>query len=208
MELVLSKAMFGILSSVFILIGGLPYLHDIHKKRAKPHVLSWLGWAFITALGAFAMLAEGSEWAVAILFANTALCLLIALYSIVRGVGVWSTGVQDFIFFGIGVVGLILWQLLDMPILALVCALVADFCFGLPTIIKTFKDPNTETPFVWVTATISGFLSLFALQNFSFHEVAYPLYLFLFDATVLILALGLITKGKERLVELEPRSPH
>lgn len=207
MEILFSKAAFGLLSSFFILLGGLPYLNDIHKKRANPHVLSWLGWAFITALGAFAMLAEGSVWAVAILFANTALCLLIALYSIIRGVGVWATGKYDFIFFGIGLLGLILWQVLDMPVIALVCAILADFCFGAPTIIKTFKDSSTETPFVWATATISGFLSLFALQNFSFHEVAYPLYLFIFDATVLVLALGWITHSKKPVLESEPTSP-
>lgn len=207
MEILLSKAVFGILSSVFVLLGGLPYLRDIHQKRANPHVLSWLGWAFITALGAFAMLAEGSVWAVAILFANTGLCLLIALYSIIRRVGVWSTGVYDFIFFGIGVVGLVLWQTLDMPVLALVCAIIADFCFGIPTIVKTFKDPSTETPFVWLTATISGFLSLFALQDLSFHEVAYPLYLFLFDGTVLILTLKLITKGRTKVGKEESTSP-
>lgn len=207
MEILFSKAAFGLLSSFFVLLGGLPYLNDIHKKRANPHVLSWLGWAFITALGAFAMLAEGSVWAVAILFANTALCLLIALYSIIRGVGVWATGKYDFIFFGIGIIGLVLWQVLDMPVIALVCAILADFCFGAPTIIKTFKDSSTETPFVWATATISGFLSLFALQNFSFHEVAYPLYLFIFDATVLILALGWFTKSKGKLIEPEPTSP-
>lgn len=207
MEILFSKAMFGILSSVFVLLGGLPYLNDIHKKRANPHVLSWFGWAFITALGAFAMLAEGSVWAVAILFANTGLCLLIALYSIVRKVGVWSTGIQDFIFFGIGVIGLVLWQILDMPVLALVCAIIADLCFGVPTIIKTFKDPSTETPFVWLTATISGFLSLFALQNFSFHEVAYPLYLFLFDTTVLLLTLRLIPNWKAQTDMGETTSP-
>lgn len=186
------KAIFGILSSLVVLVGGIPYLRDIRRGNAHPHVLSWLGWAFITALGAFAMLAEGSQWVVAILFANTALCLVIAGYSIMKRVGVWATTVYDFVFFGLGIIGLILWQTLNLPILALICAILADFCFGLPTIIKTYKDPSTETPFVWATATISGLLSLFAVRNFLFAEVAYPLYLFLFDSTVLILVLKLV----------------
>lgn len=207
MELLLSKAAFGVLSSFFVLLGGLPYLNDIHKKRAKPHVLSWLGWAFLTALGGFAMLAEGGTWAVAILFANTGLCAAIAGYSIVRGVGVWTTGKYDYIFFGIGLVGLILWQTLDMAVLALVCAIFADFCFGVPTIIKTYKDRTTETPFVWLMATISGLLSLYAVQNLSFNEVAYPLYLFLFDITVLVLVLGIVRGGSQKINEPEPTSP-
>ncbi len=190
------KAVFGILSSFFVLIGGIPYLRDIHQGKAHPHVLSWFGWAFITALGASAMLAEGSTWAVAILLANTLLCLSIAGYSIVRKVGVWSTGIYDYIFFGLGILGLVLWQALDMPIIALVCAILADLSFGLPTIIKTYKDPSSETPFVWATATISGLLSLFAVQNFDFHEVAYPLYLFIYDTTVLLLVWRIIYRPK------------
>lgn len=93
------KAIFGILSSFFILIGGIPYLIDIYHKKAHPHILSWIGWGLITALGAFAMLAEGGKWAVLILFANTLLCFSVAAYSIVKKVGIWQTSKADIIFF-------------------------------------------------------------------------------------------------------------
>ena len=190
------KALFGTLSSILVLIGGIPYLQDIHKRKAHPHVLSWLGWAFITALGAFAMMAEGSTWVVAILFANTALCVSVAGYSLIRKVGVWSTSIYDFVFFGLGILGLVLWQTLGIPVLALICAILADLFFGLPTIFKTYKDPNTETSFVWMMASASGLLSLFAAQNLQFHEIAYPLYLFIYDTTVLLLVLKIL-KRKE-----------
>lgn len=183
------KPLFGILASLFILLGVVPYLRDIYHKKAHPHVLSWLGWGFVLILGGSAMYAEGSTWVVAIILSNSLLCFSVAFYSAFKKVGVWSTGIQDYILFGLGILGLILWQTLDMPALALVCAIVADLSFGIPTIIKTHKDPFSETPFVWMTATTSGFLSLFAIYEISFHEVAYPLYLFIFDATVLSLAL-------------------
>ena len=96
------KALFGIASSVFALTVAVPYLRDIHNKKVRPHVLSWIGWAFITALGGSAMYASGSTWATAILFANTAACVSIAGYSIMRKVGVWSTGIYDGVFFGLG----------------------------------------------------------------------------------------------------------
>lgn len=188
------KAFFGILSSIFVLVGGIPYLRDIYNKKAHPHILSWIGWAFITALGAFAMLAEGSQWVVAILFSNSFLCLAIAGYSIFKKVGIWSTTVYDYVFFGLGILGLVLWQVLDIPLIALICAIIADFSFGVPTIIKTYKDPSSETYFVWLTATMAGLFSLFAVRNFSFTEVGYPLYLFIFDTIVLLLALRIIRK--------------
>lgn len=189
-----TKAIFGILSALVLIIGGIPYLKDIHQRKVRPHILSWTGWSFITAIGAFSMLAGGSEWVVAILLANTLLCISIAVYSMVRKVGVWSASIYDFILFGLGFLGLILWQVSGLPILAVIFAILADFFFGLPTIIKTFKNPASETYFTWSASATSGLLSLLAIKQYTFLEVAYPLYLFIFDTLVLLLVLKIIKK--------------
>lgn len=187
---------FGVISSLFILIGAIPYIRDIFKKQVHPHVLSWLGWGLITGLGAAAMYADGSTWMAVIVFANTVACLSIVLFAVIRRVGVWKTSHFDWFFFLMGLLGVVLWQTLDMPVLALICAMVADFAFGVPTIIKTYKKPETETPSVWVAATLSGFFSLFAIEAIAFHEIAYPVYLLLFDTTVLLLVLKIVKKNK------------
>ncbi|MFA5750889.1 MAG: hypothetical protein WCX79_01835 [Candidatus Paceibacterota bacterium] len=197
MEIIFVKATFGILSSFLVILGSLFYLKDIHKRRVCPHLISSFGWASITAIGAFAMLAEGGVWTVAIVFANTLCCLMVGGYSIYKKVGVWSTTYYDFIFLGIGILGLILWQTLDMPVIAIICAIIADLSFGMPTIFKTYKNPNTETPFIWIMYVFSGIFSLFSAQYFTFSELAYPFYLFIFDFTVLILVLKIITKPKK-----------
>jgi len=189
-----TKAIFGILSALVLIIGGIPYLKDIHQRKVRPHILSWTGWSFITAIGAFSMLVGGSEWVVAILLANTLLCISIAVYSMVRKVGVWSASIYDFILFGLGFLGLILWQVSGLPILAVIFAILADFFFGLPTIIKTFKNPASETYFTWSASATSGLLSLLAIKQYTFLEVAYPLYLFIFDTLVLLLVLKIIKK--------------
>ena len=189
----ITKSFFAIASSLFVFLGGIPYLLDIHKKNVQPHVLSWLGWAFITALGAFAMIAEGSTWIVAILFANSLLCFSVVIYSLVKKVGVWAASKYD-VLFSLGFLGLVLWQVFEQPLIALVSAILADLFFGLPTIIKTYLNPKTETPFVWIAATISGALSLFAAESFVFHEVGYPTYLLLFDSIVLLLVLKVVRK--------------
>lgn len=196
MEIILSKAIFGILSSFLVIFGSLLYIKDIHKRRVRPHLISSFGWASITAIGAFAMLADGSTWTVVIVFANSFACLIVGGYSIYKKVGVWSTTPYDFVFLGIGIFGLILWQTLDMPVLAIICAIIADLSFGMPTIFKTYKDPSTETPFIWEMYVLSGIFSLFSAQHFVFSELAYPFYLFIFDSTVLIFVLKIITKPK------------
>lgn len=207
MEFLLSKATFGILAAVFILVGGVPYINDILKKRVKPHILSWLGWGFITAIGALAMMAEGSTWAVALIFANTVMCLIIAFSAMANKTGVWSTGRQDYVFFGAGLLGIVLWQTLDMPILALIFAILADLAFGIPTIIKTFKDPTTETPFPWAMSIVAEIFGLLALSNFYFYEAAYPVYLFIFDIIVFLLILKIFKRKTIHIDESEPNSP-
>lgn len=182
-------AVLGILSSAIVIVGGIPYLKDIHNKKVHPHILSWLGWGGITALGGAAMLAEGSGWITALLFGNTVLCLSIALFAIFKKVGIWSTTIYDYVFFMLGIIGLILWQTLHLPIIALICAIAADLFFGIPTVIKTYKDPSTETPAVWFMSMLSELLALAALQHITFSELAYPIYLLLYDTTLLVLVL-------------------
>lgn len=180
------KATFGILSALFTFAGLIPYFLEIHKREIYPHNLSWLGWAFITFVGGIAMVSDGWSWSVFIIFANTLSCLLVVGYSIYKKVGVWSTTVYDFVFFGLGILGIILWQTFDIPIIAIICAVLADLFFGIPTIIKAYKNPKSELPIAWLACMIAGLLSLFAVRSFSLVDFLYPLYLFIFDTTVFL----------------------
>lgn len=141
------------------------------------------------------MMADGATWASALIWANTVSCLSIAIYSIIKGVGVWSTTYYDFIFFGLGIIGLILWQILGIPVIALIFSILADALFGLPTIIKTAKNPSTETVPIWLTFSASGALGLFAVNQLLFYEIAYPLYLFIYDTTMLIVVSRIFEKS-------------
>lgn len=180
------KAIFGILSAFFTFAGLVPYFLNINKREIYPHNLSWLGWFFITFIGAMAMLKDGGEWSVVIIFANSLSCLLIVIYSIYKKVGVWSTTVYDYMFFGLGILGIILWQTFSLPILAIICSIVADLSFGIPTIIKAYKNPKSELPIAWLSCSIAGLLSLFAVKNLAIGQFLYPLYLFLYDTIVFL----------------------
>lgn len=188
------KATFGILSAILTFVGIVPYFLGIYKKEIYPHNLSWLGWAFITFVGGVAMLADGGSWSVVILFANCLSCVFIVLYSLYKKVGIWSTTVYDYVFFGLGILGVILWQTFSLPIIAIVCAVLADLSFGIPTIIKAYKNPKSETYLAWLACAISGLLSLFAVKSLAASEFLYPLYLFIFDTTVLLIIILLRNK--------------
>lgn len=181
------KAIFGILSAFFTFAGLIPYFLEIHKREIYPHNLSWLGWAFITLVGAIAMLADGGSWSVVILLANTLSCVMVVVYSVYKKVGVWSTTPYDYIYFGLGILGIILWQTFSLPLIAIVCAVLADLFFGIPTLIKAYKNPKTELPIAWLSCSVAGLLSLFAVESFAISEFIYPLYLFIYDTALFLI---------------------
>ena len=183
------KFVFGILSTIFTFAGLIPYFLNVNKRIIYPHNLSWLGWSFITLVGALAMLSGGSKWAVLILFANSLSCIAVVLFSIYKKVGVWSVTKYDYLFFGLGIIGIILWQIFSIPLLAILCCVIADLCFGIPTIIKAYKNPKSENYLAWLSCSLAGLFSIFALNNFQITESIYPLYLFSFDTIVLLIIL-------------------
>ncbi|MDH4330405.1 MAG: hypothetical protein OEV93_02540 [Candidatus Moranbacteria bacterium] len=184
-----TSAIFGIASSIFVFVGFFPYIRDIKNKKIRPHILSWTGWGFVTGLGAVAMLSEMFTWGVAIVVANTVACFLIAIYAKIKKVGVLESSAYDFSLFALGIIGLILWQVTDNPDLAVIFAILADFSFGLPMLIKIHKDPCSESVFPWTMAMFAAVTGLFAVAYVSFTEIAYPTYLAAYDSTVLFLIL-------------------
>ena len=62
-------------------------------------------------------------------------------------------------------------------VVAIVLAVCADFIATIPTIIKTYKEPYSETPIAWLAVTVAGTLSIFSTTLFDIANLLYPLYL-------------------------------
>jgi hypothetical protein len=198
-EVSLTKIVFGVISSVFIFVGLIPYIRDIKLKKVQPHILSWAGWGGITGVGFVAMLSEGFTGGAILVGANFFACFGIAIYAKIKGVGVWNTSKYDYAFFMLGLVGVVLWQVFNSPDIAIGFAILADFCFGIPTIIKIYKHPKSETVLPWLMTSIAGLAGLVAISYVSFTEIAYPVYLAIYDTS----ALGLILYGSSKIRKIE-----
>ena len=175
------KIFFGILSSLFIFFGFFPYIFDIHKRKIQPQFFSWFGWGLLTLIGGIATIADIPTWGAVILFTNSFVCFFAAFYSWYKKVAVFKTSKYDYIFIFSGLLGLVFWKITGNPDIAIIFAIIADFSFGILTIIKTYKIPESETKLSWLMAVLSGLASLFAISYISFTEIGYPIYLFVYD---------------------------
>jgi hypothetical protein len=97
--------------------------------------------------------------------------------------------------------GIVLWLITDNPNLAILFALSADLMASVPTIIKCYTHPESES---WVAYGISavGFgLGVLAIQTFTFENYAFIIYAFLTQVLMSVLA---ARKPTKELLHIEP----
>ena len=89
---------------------------------------------------------------------------------------------------GAAIAGIVLWALTDNPNLAIVFSLVADVFAGLPTFIKAYRYPETESSVAYAISTFGFGLSILAIQTYTFETYAFVIYLFAMNGLLAILA--------------------
>jgi hypothetical protein len=172
---------FAVIGAVVASIGGFYYLFDTITGKTKPNRVTWLLWGLFPMIIFVAQRAQGVEglsWAT---FAAGFTPFLILLASFINKEAYWKTQPRDYCLMGAAFAGIILWALTDNPNLALTFSLLADVFAGLPTFIKAYKYPETES---WVAYAISTFgfgISVLAIQTYTFENYAFVIYLFIMN---------------------------
>ena len=89
----------------------------------------------------------------------------------------------------IAVIGIILWQLSGNPLLSIYSLVFADMAGMVPTLSKTFHNPQTEVWYFFFCDIIANIFILLAHKNISFNEYVYPGYLVLINIAMVVLIL-------------------
>lgn len=176
-----------ICSSILALISPVIYAQSILKGEAKPHRTTRFVLLLITTLSTVSLIAQHNTVAVWLAGVSTLQSVVIFYLSIKRGMGGWSK--SDIACLVIALFGIIIWQTTNNPILGLYFSILADFTGMIPAIIKTYKLPKTENVWFFGLDTIAGIFTLFAVNSFTTEQIAYPAYIFIINALMVILIL-------------------
>jgi hypothetical protein len=90
------------------------------------------------------------------------------------------------------ILSLILGYMLHSPFLVLIFNILLDFFGALPTIHKTYIDPQSENFLAWSLFLTGNFINLVALPEWNVALASYPVYLF----TISFIITGLILRPK------------
>lgn len=173
----------GIFSGILAMVAIVPYVKDILHGTTRPNVVSWSLWVLLLLIGVLAQLSAGASWSLVFLVGDligTSSVLVLCLIGYGYGKYTWL----DSFCFILAIVAVILWQITDQPLLAIGLAVVADFLAAVPTLVKSYKDPQSEEPtqfFIIAVAALLGMLSTVVLDP---ANLIFPIYLFGINAAI------------------------
>ena len=176
----------ALIASVLILFGQFTYFIDVWKKKVKPSILSWYGWALLMLTLLFAQLLNiGWDWSLLSVMTCTIGCIAIGSASLIKKN--YSLDSKDWRFISLGILCIVLYIISNNPWLTTIYAALADLVIGLPTIIKAYKDPINEKSNAWLISLFSWSLTLCISFNHAFIYAIFPIYVWLYCITIVYL---------------------
>lgn len=178
------KTIFGVCGGIFALMGFLPYVITVYQGKTSPNRASWSIWASLGIILAVSNYQEGARDTMPLLTAYAICQITIALLSLKYGEGGWNTFDRTCLLGAL--ISIVLWQLYDSPLIAIAISIAIDSLGALPTIKKSYLQPETEDLFSWMMFWTAGTCNILALNEWS-AIAAQPIYLFTFNSIVIFL---------------------
>jgi hypothetical protein len=178
---------FVLLAALINFFGCTGYLIGTIKGTIKPNRVTWLLWAIAPLIAFAAQIKQGVGIESALTFIVGFSPLIIFLASFINKKSYWKLTTFDFICGFLSVCGLILWAITKEGIIAIACSILADTFAAIPTIVKSYQEPETENAWAYITGVIAGFITLLTLRTWTFVYSGYPIYVFSMNLILAIL---------------------
>jgi hypothetical protein len=172
----------GILAGVTALIDFIAYDVSILRGKTRPNRATWFILTVVGILITASYYSVGARDTLWMPIGYTVGPFIAFLLSIKYGEGGWTTFDKVCLF--TAMISVIFWYLSGSALIALLINIFIDFLGMLPTIKKSYLDPNSEELHPWVITFIAGILNLLAISTFNFDIIIYPIYMFLVNGVV------------------------
>ena len=178
---------FAVVGAIVGSLGGFYYLYETIIGRVKPNRVTWLLWGLFPMIIFVAQRAQGVEGLSWVSFAAGLTPLLILLASFVNKQAYWETERRDYYLMAGAIAGIVLWALTDDPNLAILFSLGADVLAAVPTLLKAYRHPQTESWIAYAISTVGFGISILAIPSFTFENAAFVGYIFLLNGLLAVL---------------------
>jgi hypothetical protein len=159
--------------------GNLTYVIDTLKGRTRPNRVSWFMWTLGPFVAFAAQLSEGVGIQSLLTFMAGFCPLLVLIASFADRKAVWKLTAFDLVCGALSLLGLVLWFVTRHAGVAIIFSIAADGLAAIPTIRKSYTDPESEGWVNFAAAAVATGLTLLTIDDWTFATYGFPLYLFI-----------------------------
>ena len=185
---------FVIVGAIIATVGSISYLLDTLKGKVKPNRVSFLLWSLAPLIAFFAEIKQGVGIQALMTFTVGILPLTIFIASFVNKKSVWNLTGFDLVCGTLSIIGIVLWYITKSGNVAIIFSILADALAAMPTVVKSFNFPETESGWPYIASTISAVLTLLTIKVWNLANAGFPLYIVLI--TLVIFSLVQFKLGK------------
>ena len=172
----------------FIFIGvainlfcSLWYIKSILKGNTRPNIVSWFIWMLAPFIGVFLQLKAGAGFSSLGVFMAGFGPFLVLSFSIWKRAYFWKLEKFDFVCGFFSVLALTFYILTKNPALSIIFAILSDGLAYIPTLVKTWKSPESESSSTYFGGITNNVISLFIIKDWSFAIYSFNIYLILIN---------------------------
>lgn len=191
------------LTVVLNLVGIASYVWATIKGRARPNRVSFLLWAVAPLIAFAAELGKGVGIQSLMTFMVGFGPAVVFVASFVNKKAVWQLKKFDYVCGALSLAGLSLWLITGEGNTAIFFAIMADGLAAVPTVVKSFIEPESESPWVFGLSAISAGITMLTIERWDFAHYGFPIYILLI--CLLLFVLIQFKLGKHISLRLEAR---
>lgn len=169
------------LTSIF---GSSFLIRDILSGKTRLNLVTWFFWALAPLVGVFFQVKAGAGLSALPVFFAGFFPVVIFILALSKHRSYWKISKFD-IFCGIfSLLALITYVLTRRTDISIIFAILADTLAAVPTLIKSWKFPETETTIGYVPGIFNNALGLFMIKNWTFSIYSLNIYFIVLNITL------------------------
>jgi hypothetical protein len=159
------------------LAGYFFYFKDIFYGKTRPNLVSWFLWMLAPFIGVFFQIKAGAGLSVIPVFMAGFGPLVVIIVSLFRKNSIWKiTGLDLFCGF-LALLALVFYVFTRNLGISILFAILSDGLAFIPTYLKAWKFPETETAAIYFASIFNNTLALLIIKNWLFAIYSFNAYL-------------------------------
>ncbi|MBP9852598.1 MAG: hypothetical protein QG629_852 [Patescibacteria group bacterium] len=181
----------GYVAAIMNILGVITYLIAVVKGTARPNRVTWFVLSVAPLVAFASMLSQDVSLAQSAMTLSAGLSpLMIFITTFLVKHPAWKIETFDIACGALAILGIVLWWITGEGNVAIAFSIIADSLAFLPTLIKSYKYPETESPWAFIIGTVACIMSVLTITSWDFEHYGFPVYLVIANALAVLFIYG------------------